>query len=109
MVTLQEQFADDLDRAFYNSGIFAETIQWDNVSILAMVSDPEEMPGDIEAKIIRKTVAVQKKDISVPPRVDDQVLLKLDAFTVDGGEYWTVGSVKNLWHEWEVSFYRFTA
>lgn len=109
MGNLKDQFSQDLDRAFYNTRIFADLIQWDNVEISALVSDPEEKSGDLEAQIIRKTVAVQKKNISVAPEPGDQIRLKLDPAMVDGGEYWTVGAVKTLWHEWEVSFYRFTA
>lgn len=110
MGNLKDQFSQDLDRAFYNTGIFADLIHWDNVKNLpALVSDPEEMPGDLEAQIIRKTVAVQKKNITVAPAVGDQIRLKLDPAMVDGGEYWTVGAVKALWHEWEVSFYRYVA
>ena len=109
MSSLKNQFSKDLDRAFYNTGIFADLIYWDNVEIPALVSDPEEKPGDLEAQIIRKTVAVQKKNISVAPEVGDQIKLKLDPAIVDGGEYWTVGAVKALWHEWEVSFFRYIA
>ena len=109
MGNLKDQFSEDLARAFYNTDIFADSIYWDNVEILALVSDPEEKPGDLEAQIIRKTVAVRKVDISVPPAVGDEVKLKLDPAIVDGGEYWKVGAVKGLWHEWEVSFYRYVA
>jgi hypothetical protein len=109
MAGLKDQFAQDLDRAFYNTAIFADLIQWDNVEIAANVLDPEEKAGDLEAGIIRQTVAIRKNDISIQPRFGDQVLLKLDPAMVDGGEYWTVGGVKNLWHEWEVSFYRYVA
>lgn len=110
MNTFKEQMLDDLD-VFFDTTAFAENIVYNGQSLVAIVSDPEEVPGSVqfgheEPGVMKKTVCVRKSDLASAPREGDEVSLALEKEAE--ACWWRVSRVKELWYEYRIQFERYS-